>query len=197
MVKNAAQASKAGPGLYSWPFSFQLDPDMPETVPRLLDEAYIRYSLVAEVSTGVLTKSLSTCERIRIIKSPSFWADQLFIAPEVSDQLSRRSKFKRPNASYLADPPHNDPFYADLSHISSTTLPACRWGTRSRFRTDNVFQRPPQAASHQSRAVPDDTTHCFQGRHTVPHDQKDGRHHIYDDATGGYNLYKCEDWNTR
>lgn len=95
MVKNAAQASKAGPGLYSWPFSFQLDPNMPETVPRLLDEAYIRYSLVAEVSTGLLTKSLSTCEHIRIIKSPSFWADQLFIAPEVSDRLSRQSKFKR------------------------------------------------------------------------------------------------------
>lgn len=114
MVKNAAQASKAGPGLYSWPFTFQLDPNMPETVPRLLEDASICYCLTAEVSTGLLTKSLITCERIRIIKSPSFWADQLFIAPEVSDRPTRQSKFKRPNAPSLIDTSHNNTFSVEL-----------------------------------------------------------------------------------
>lgn len=132
MVKNAAQASKAGPGLYSWSFTFQLDPNMPETVPRLLEDVSICYCLTAEVSTGLLTKSLSTCERIRIIKSPSFWADQLFIAPEVSvnPRLSHSLvEIERANASRLTDASHNDTFDSELSDISSTTLPTRRWGT--------------------------------------------------------------------
>lgn len=132
MVKNAAQASKAGPGLYSWPFTFQLDPKMPETVPRLLEDASICYYLTAEVSTGLLTKCLSICERVRIIKSPSFWADQLFIAPEVSvHPISTQSlvEIKRANAPWLTDAPHNDTVYCKLSDGSSATLPTRRWGT--------------------------------------------------------------------
>ncbi|KAF2144831.1 uncharacterized protein K452DRAFT_147987 [Aplosporella prunicola CBS 121167] len=81
-VRSAAQASKAEPGLYTWPFTFSLSGDLPESVSWLPYNTSISYTLTAEVATGILSMVTSTTEDLQLIKSPSFWADDLYFAPE-------------------------------------------------------------------------------------------------------------------
>ncbi|KAF4307804.1 Arrestin-like protein [Botryosphaeria dothidea] len=84
-VKSAAQASRAEPGLYTWPFSFTLTGDLPESVTWLPQDSYICYAITAEVTTGILSKTTRTTEHLRLIKSPSFWSDDLFFAPSIRE----------------------------------------------------------------------------------------------------------------
>ncbi|KAF9630111.1 Arrestin-like protein [Lasiodiplodia theobromae] len=86
-VKNAGQASRAGPGLYIWPFAVTFSGDLPESVDWLPHDSYISYTLTAEVATGILWNTTSTTEHLRLIKSPSFLADDLDFAPEFRELI--------------------------------------------------------------------------------------------------------------
>ncbi|KAL0257157.1 hypothetical protein SLS55_007967 [Diplodia seriata] len=88
LAKGTGKANKAAPGLYTWPFTFTLPSSLPESIPWLPLDTYIRYSICAEISigSGVFTKTLRTSEPLRLIKSPSFFIDELEFAPDITQQ---------------------------------------------------------------------------------------------------------------
>ncbi|KAH7047490.1 hypothetical protein B0J12DRAFT_667149 [Macrophomina phaseolina] len=100
-VKNAAQASRAEPGLYTWPFAFTLSGELPESVNWLPADTYICYTLTAEVATGMFSKAITTTENLRLIKSPSYWVDDLYFAPEVTEHSTQRARSKTADAIHL------------------------------------------------------------------------------------------------
>ncbi|KAB2576764.1 putative HECT-type ubiquitin ligase-interacting protein creD [Lasiodiplodia theobromae] len=89
-VKGTGQPSKAAPGLYTWPFSFTLPSSLPESITWLPLDTYIRYSITAEatIGSGILTKKLRVSEPLRLLKSPSFFIDELQFAPEITQQTA-------------------------------------------------------------------------------------------------------------
>ncbi|OJD28676.1 carbon catabolite repression protein [Diplodia corticola] len=89
-LKGTDQAKKVAPGRYIWPFTFTLPSSLPDSIPWLPLDTYIRYSICADITigSGVFTRKLCTSEPLRLIKSPSFFIDELEFAPDITQQIA-------------------------------------------------------------------------------------------------------------
>lgn len=157
-MKSAAQASRAEPGLYTWPFSFTLTGDLPESVTWLPQDSYICYAITAEVTTGILSKTTRTTEHLRLIKSPSFWSDDLFFAPSVRP-CSFHSTAATETLTLLSDSRAMLPLRLHLPSFATTALRAHRRRPDPRLQTHSPSYKAHQNPLNSAQSFPDRPAH--------------------------------------